>query len=313
MRMAGRRSKRRQQITYSSARIHEVLIKDRLRTSSYKKAIENNVRSTDVVLDIGCGTGILSFFAARKGCKKIYAIDKADIIDCAEETAKRNNLHHNIQFIKGDILKFESREKIDVLVHEQIGVFVWDEGLVSKVAYVRDNFLRKTGRIIPFRIDLYLAPTSYRGHLDKSMSFWSRKHYGIDFANLRKRLFTQEILELLSPYQIELNDRKTFLCKEKLVHTVDLRKASGVARKISAAFRLKTNSRLTGMCAYFKVHLDENTCFSTGPRKTNTHWGQIFIPCFEEQLIKKDSILDFTLFPGTKPDKWKSQFEIRTR
>ncbi len=311
--MSGRESKRRRRVQLYSVQTHEMLIKDSLRTASYKKAIENNVRSTDVVLDIGCGTGILSFFAARKGCKKIYAIDNEDMIDCAEETARRNDLHHNIEFIKADVLRVAPEEKIDVLIHEQIGTFVWDEGLISKVACVRDNFLKKTGRIIPFKIDLYLAPTSYRSHLDKSMSFWSRKHYGIDFANLRKKLFVENVGAAAFPSRIELHDRGTFLCREKLAHTIDLRKASGVPRKISATFRVKENSRLTGMCAYFRVHLDDDTCFSTGPRKTNTHWGQIFLPCFEEKRIRRNSILNFTLVPKIRQNKWKSQFDIRTQ
>ena len=59
------------------------MIKDTVRTNSYRLAIENNKDTfkDKVVLDIGCGTGILSIFAARAGAKHVYSIEFADIAD----------------------------------------------------------------------------------------------------------------------------------------------------------------------------------------------------------------------------------------
>ena len=58
------------------------LLQDRVRTESYRDCILNNeaVFKDKVVLDIGCGTGILSMFAAKAGAKLVIGVDQSDII-----------------------------------------------------------------------------------------------------------------------------------------------------------------------------------------------------------------------------------------
>ena len=56
-------------------------LQDKVRTESYRDSIYNNKDKfkDKVVLDVGCGTGILSMFAARAGAKKVFAVDMSDI------------------------------------------------------------------------------------------------------------------------------------------------------------------------------------------------------------------------------------------
>lgn len=125
---------------FDRVKTHQLMIEDRLRCLPYQRAIEANLRPRDVVLDLGCGTGILSFFAAQKGCRKIYAVEKSGILETAKRIAELNGLDGKIQFVRKDIFKFRPPEPIDLLIHEQIGHFLWDEGLPQKAAHVRDRF-----------------------------------------------------------------------------------------------------------------------------------------------------------------------------
>lgn len=69
--------------SYSHFGIHEEMLKDEVRTRSYMNACLNNKEqfAGKVVLDIGCGTGILSIFAAQAGAKHVYGVDNAEIVD----------------------------------------------------------------------------------------------------------------------------------------------------------------------------------------------------------------------------------------
>ena len=65
--------------SYSHFSIHEEMLKDRVRTESYRRAIMTpGIVNGKVVLDVGCGTGILSLFCASCGAKKVYAVCTLD-------------------------------------------------------------------------------------------------------------------------------------------------------------------------------------------------------------------------------------------
>ena len=56
--------------------IHEEMLKDQVRTLTYRNAMYHNKHlfRGRIVLDVGCGTGILSMFAVKAGAKHVYAV-----------------------------------------------------------------------------------------------------------------------------------------------------------------------------------------------------------------------------------------------
>lgn len=68
------------------------MLKDEVRTLSYRNAIQNNpaLFKDKTVLDVGCGTGILCMFAAKAGAKKVIGVDMSNIITQAKIIVEAN-------------------------------------------------------------------------------------------------------------------------------------------------------------------------------------------------------------------------------
>lgn len=62
--------------SYAHFGIHEEMLKDEVRTLTYRNAMYHNKHlfKGKVVLDVGCGTGILCMFAARAGAAKVIGV-----------------------------------------------------------------------------------------------------------------------------------------------------------------------------------------------------------------------------------------------
>jgi protein arginine N-methyltransferase 1 len=126
------------------------MIKDKIRTESYKNAIDYNadVFKDKIVLDIGCGTGILSIFAAKAGAKHVYGIEFADIADYAREIIKKNGLSDKVTIIKSKVEEAVLPvDKVDIIISEWMGYFLIYESMLDTVLYARDKWLNKDGYV----------------------------------------------------------------------------------------------------------------------------------------------------------------------
>lgn len=63
------------------------MLQDTVRTTAYQRAILNNARDFQdkVVMDVGAGNGILSFFSAQAGAKKVFAVEASNMVECLQK------------------------------------------------------------------------------------------------------------------------------------------------------------------------------------------------------------------------------------
>jgi len=142
--------------SYSHYSIHEEMLKDQTRTETYMNAIIQNPQlfRGKVVLDVGCGTGILSIFAARAGAAHVYGIDAAEIAIAVRRTQARqivadNNLSATITIIQGLVESVELPvEKVDIIISEWMGYFLLYEAMLDTVLCARDRWLAPDGLVL---------------------------------------------------------------------------------------------------------------------------------------------------------------------
>ena len=81
--------------------IHYVMLTDRVRTSTYATFILSNpsLFQNAVVMDVGCGTGILSLFAARAGAKRVIAVEASKVGDKADANFKASGYADKITYV----------------------------------------------------------------------------------------------------------------------------------------------------------------------------------------------------------------------
>merc|ERR1712114_85302 len=91
--------------SYAHFGIHEEMLKDEVRTLTYRNSMYHNKHlfKDRVVLDVGCGTGILSMFAAKAGAKMVIGVDCSTIVEQAKEIVKENKMDHVITIIRGKV------------------------------------------------------------------------------------------------------------------------------------------------------------------------------------------------------------------
>lgn len=116
------------------------------------------------MIDVGCGSSILSMFAAKAGAKRVYGVDNSNIVSLARELVKENNLQHKISIIHGNIesdLKELRGVKADIIISEWMGYFLLNENMLKSIIYAWDKYLKREGHLFPSHARIKVA--GYRG------------------------------------------------------------------------------------------------------------------------------------------------------
>lgn len=246
-----------------------------MRTSSYRDAIllNRDLFKGKTVMDVGCGTSILSMFSSQAGAQKVIAVDQSAIIYQAMDIVRRNKIE-NINFVKGRLenieLPLENDEKVDILISEWMGYFLLFEGMMDSVIYARDHYLKPGGLLLPNRCNISLVGLGDEQRHNEYVAFWDDV-YGFDMSIMQPEVLKEAVVEVC------LNE---FVITEPVVIAdFDLAKVDYTYPNFEFNFELnvKKSGKFTAFVGYFDTffELPQLVQFSTGPHSTPTHWKQV--------------------------------------
>jgi protein arginine N-methyltransferase 1 len=259
--------------SYAHHAIHEEMLKDEVRTKTYEMAIKQNSHlfHDKIVLDVGCGTGVLSMFAAQAGAKHCYAVDCSSILEQARKIVQCNGFADKITLIRGKVEDIELPvAKVDIIVSEWMGYFLLYESMLDTVLYARDKWLVNDGLIFPDKAVMYLSAMEDAHAKSDRIDFWDNV-YGFDMSPIKEIAICEPVVDVVDP--------KALVTDAVPILHLDILTCTKTDFDFTAPFELvaQRNDYIHAMmvyfdCAFTQVH--KPIGFSTAPFARYTHWKQ---------------------------------------
>ncbi|BAT98835.1 probable protein arginine N-methyltransferase 6 [Vigna radiata var. radiata] len=311
--------------SYAHLGIHQEMIKDRVRTETYREAImqHQSFIAGKVVVDVGCGTGILSIFCAQAGAKRVYAIDASDIALQANEVVKANNLSDVVVVLHGRVEDVEIDEEVDVIISEWMGYMLLYESMLGSVINARDRWLKPGGLILPSSATLYMAPVTHTDRYNDSVDFW-RNVYGINMSAmvpLAKQCAFEEpsvetitgenvltwphVVKYIDSYSVTINELESVTTKFKFnsmmrapLHgfafwfDVEFNGNAIVSTNYNSTTSFIDNHQMNGSQRKKRTNPNEALVLSTAPEDPPTHWQQTLIYFYDPIELEQDQLIE---------------------
>ncbi|RMC07554.1 hypothetical protein DUI87_17028 [Hirundo rustica rustica] len=259
--------------SYAHFGIHEEMLKDEVRTLTYRNSMYHNkhVFKDKIVLDVGSGTGILSMFAAKAGAKKVYGIECSSISDYSEKIIKANHLDNIITIFKGKVEEVELPvDQVDIIISEWMGYCLFYESMLNTVIFARDKWLKPGGLMFPDRAALYVVAIEDRQYKDFKIHWWENV-YGFDMTCIRDVAMKEPLVDIVDPKQVVTN---ACLIKEVDIYTV---KTEELEFTSAFCLQIQRNDYIHALVTYFNIEFTKchkKMGFSTAPDAPYTHWKQ---------------------------------------
>lgn len=128
---------------------HYNMLLDEARMKGFRTALAYAVAPGAKVLELGGGTGVLSFFASRNAAK-IWCVERNPaLVDTARRMLAKNPGGEKVEVVQADAFDYLPPEPVDVVICEMIHVAMLREKQISVIESFKQRYLAKFGPPLP--------------------------------------------------------------------------------------------------------------------------------------------------------------------
>lgn len=128
---------------------HYNMLQEDARMQGFKQALQYVVPEGGKVLELGGGTGVLSFFAAQKA-SKVYCVEhNPELTETAQRILALNPNGDRVEVIQADAFEYLPPEPVDVVICEMIHVAMLREKQIAVITRFKERYLQKFGGPLP--------------------------------------------------------------------------------------------------------------------------------------------------------------------
>lgn len=128
---------------------HYNMLLDTERMTAFRQAIEQMVKPGAKVLELGGGTGILSFFAAQRA-EKVWCVERNPALAAAAQRfLLMNDRGERVEVVEADALDYLPPEPVDVVICEMLHVALLREKQVQVLRSFKERYIRRFGEKLP--------------------------------------------------------------------------------------------------------------------------------------------------------------------
>ncbi len=128
---------------------HYNMLLDEARMSGFRAALEHVVKPGARVLELGGGTGVLSFFAAARA-SRVWCVERNPaLVREARRISALNPNGQRIEIVQADAFDYLPPEPVDVVVCEMLHVGLLREKQIAVLDSFKRRYLEKFGGPLP--------------------------------------------------------------------------------------------------------------------------------------------------------------------